>query len=38
MWLRDGPGNGVVNYPTDNAEFDQEGLRSLRLAVLVMDR
>jgi hypothetical protein len=38
MWLRDGPGNGVVNYPTDNGEFDQEGLRSLRLAVLVMER
>ena len=37
MWLRDAPGNGVVNYPTDNGEFDQEGLRSLRLAVLVME-
>jgi hypothetical protein len=34
---RDAPGNGVVNYPTDNGELDQEGLRSLRLAVLVME-
>jgi hypothetical protein len=37
MWMRDAPGNGVVNYPTDNGQFDQEGLRSLRLAVLVME-
>ncbi len=38
MWLADGPGNGVMNYPTDNKTFDHEGLRPLRLAVLVMPR
>jgi exopolysaccharide biosynthesis protein len=36
MWIA-GPGNGVVNYPSDNGQFDQEGARSLRLAVLVLE-
>lgn len=30
--------NGVVNHPTDNKTFDHEGLRPLRLAVVVMPR
>lgn len=38
MWLADAPGNGVVNHPTDNKTFDHEGLRPLRLAVVVMPR
>lgn len=37
MWIGDEPFGGVVNYPTDNGEFDHEGLRSLRLGVLVME-
>jgi exopolysaccharide biosynthesis protein len=38
MWIGQAPFNGVVNYPTDNGLFDHEGVRSLRLAVLVMER
>jgi hypothetical protein len=36
MWIGQAPYNGVVNYPTDNGQFDHEGARSLRLSVLVM--
>jgi hypothetical protein len=38
MWIGGKPFNGVVNYPTDNKQFDHEGLRVLRLAILVMER
>ncbi len=38
MWIGREPFGGVVNYPTDNGQFDHEGARSLRLAVLVMER
>lgn len=37
MWIAGDPFNGVVNYPTGNKEFDHEGARVLRLAVLVME-
>ncbi len=37
MWIDAEPFGGVVNYPTDNGEFDHEGARSLRLAVLIME-
>jgi hypothetical protein len=38
MWIGQQPFSGVVNYPTDNGLFDHEGTRSLRLAVLIMER
>lgn len=33
LWTR---GAGVINYPSDNAEFDHAGYRSLRTAILVL--
>lgn len=38
MWIEEEPFGGVVNYPTDNGEFDHDGERTLRLGVLVMER
>jgi hypothetical protein len=37
MWIGRPPFDGVVNYPTDNGQFDHDGPRSLRLAVLIME-
>lgn len=38
MWIQQSQDHGVVNYPCDNKRFDHQGLRKLRLAILVMPR
>lgn len=35
MWIRDEPGNGVVNYPSDNKKWDHQGERKVANAILV---
>ncbi|WP_316830318.1 phosphodiester glycosidase family protein [Pedobacter aquatilis] len=35
LWLKDYPGNGVVNYPTDNKKWDHEGQRKVANVILV---
>ena len=39
MWINgsDSP-NGVVNYPTDNKQYDHFGQRSIRNGIIVVDR
>jgi exopolysaccharide biosynthesis protein len=35
LWISNQPGNGVVNYPTDNKKWDHEGERKVANVVLV---
>ena len=35
LWINNQPGNGVVNYPTDNKKWDQEGERKVANVVLL---
>jgi exopolysaccharide biosynthesis protein len=35
LWLSNQPGNGVVNYPTDNKKWDHEGQRKVANVVIV---
>lgn len=36
MWVRDLTENGIVNYPSDNLEFDREGERNVSNALLLI--
>jgi exopolysaccharide biosynthesis protein len=38
LWVRGGPENGVVNYPTDNKKYDHYGERKVANAILIMRR
>jgi len=35
LWISNQPGNGVVNYPTDNKKWDHEGERKVANVVIV---
>jgi len=35
LWINNQPGNGVVNYPTDNKKWDHEGQRNVANVVIV---
>lgn len=35
LWISGQPGNGIVNYPTDNKKWDHEGERKVANVVLV---
>jgi len=35
LWINNQPGNGVVNYPSDNKKWDHEGQRKVANVVLV---
>lgn len=35
MWIRHTEGNGIVNYPSDNMEFDHKGERNISNALLL---
>lgn len=35
LWIRDQPGNGVVNYPSDNKKWDYQGERPVANVLLV---
>lgn len=36
MWIRNAAGNGIVNYPSDNLEFDHEGESPVSNALLIV--
>ena len=36
LWVNNEPGNGVVNYPSDNKKWDQEGERKVANVVMVL--
>lgn len=36
MWIRNATKTGIVNYPSDNFEFDHEGERSVANALLIV--
>ena len=36
MWIKDMTENGIVNYPSDNLEFDHEGERDVANALLIL--
>lgn len=36
MWIRNATETGIVNYPSDNFEFDHEGERSVANALLIV--
>ena len=36
MWVRDKKMDGIVNYPSDNFEFDHEGERGVSNALLLI--
>lgn len=36
MWIKNATENGIVNYPSDNLEFDHEGERSVANALLIV--
>lgn len=36
MWIRNATENGIVNYPSDNLEFDHEGERRVANALLIV--
>ncbi|MFZ2907168.1 MAG: phosphodiester glycosidase family protein [Cyclobacteriaceae bacterium] len=38
LWIHNQPGNGVVNYPSDNKVWDHEGERKVANVVLVKKR
>ncbi|HEY0667067.1 MAG TPA: phosphodiester glycosidase family protein [Sphingobacteriaceae bacterium] len=38
LWVKDQPGNGVVNYPSDNKKWDHEGERKVANVILVKRR
>jgi exopolysaccharide biosynthesis protein len=35
LWIQNQPGNGVVNYPSDNKKWDHEGQRKVANVVIV---
>jgi exopolysaccharide biosynthesis protein len=35
LWVYNQPGNGIVNFPTDNKAWDQEGVRKVANAIVV---
>ena len=38
LWLSGQPGNGVVNYPSDNKQWDHAGERKVANVLLVKRR
>lgn len=36
MWIRNMTDNGIVNYPSDNLQFDHEGERGIANALLIL--
>ena len=38
MWIRDQKENGIVNYPSDNFEFDHEGERNVSNAIIIKEK
>lgn len=36
MWIKNATENGIVNYPSDNLEFDHEGERTVANALLII--
>lgn len=38
LWLADAPGNGVVNYPSDNKKWDHEGTRKVANVIMLQKR
>lgn len=38
LWLADAPGNGVINYPSDNKKWDHEGTRKVANVIMLQKR
>lgn len=38
LWLADAPGNGIVNFPSDNKKWDHEGERKVANVILLKPR
>ncbi len=38
LWVSTAPGNGIVNYPSDNKKWDHEGARKVANVILLKDR
>jgi exopolysaccharide biosynthesis protein len=38
LWVNNAPGNGIVNYPSDNKKWDHEGARKVADVILLKDK